>query len=466
MTAIDSTTDEARSQLSLGTAAARQLATTTKTKPQMQEISPRWLLRVLPWVETQGGAFRVNRRTTYAVGDGRLSFAATGAEVEVIARELSELPPLREFTDEDSLTALAHAFEQREYGPGEVIVEFGSRIDDVILIAHGKVSKTGIGEYGDDTALGVSADGDYLGEQLLLDPPESIWEYTAKATTQCTALVLNRQALTELLERTEPLRAHLDDVRTRPKPPQNKAGEAAIELASGHVGEEDLPGTYVDYEASPREYELSVAQTILRVHSRVSDLYSNPMDQTEQQLRLTIEALRERQESELINNREFGLLHNADFGQRIYTRTGPPTPDDFDELITRRRKSRYLLAHPKAIAAFGRECVRKGIHPETSVVEGQRVHSWRGVPLLPCNKIPISKTNTTSVIVMRTGLDDEGVIGLRQTGLPDEVEPGLNVRFMGMNDKAVISYLVSTYYSAAVLVPDALGVLENVELGG
>jgi hypothetical protein len=37
---------------------------------------------------------------------------------------------------------------------------------------------------------------------------------------------------------------------------------------------------------------------------------------------------------------------------------------------------------------------------------------------------------------------------------------------MGISDKAVISYLVSTYYSVAVLVPDALGVLENVELGG
>ena len=36
-----------------------------------------------------------------------------------------------------------------------------------------------------------------------------------------------------------------------------------------------------------------------------------------EQLRLTIEALRERQEHELINNREFGLLHNADFKQRV-----------------------------------------------------------------------------------------------------------------------------------------------------
>jgi hypothetical protein len=36
---------------------------------------------------------------------------------------------------------------------------------------------------------------------------------------------------------------------------------------------------------------------------------------------------------------------------------------------------------------------------------------------------------------------------------------------MGINERAIISYLVSAYYSCAVLVPDALGVLEDVELG-
>ena len=43
-------------QLSLGTAAARNLATTTKTQPQMQGISSRWLLRILPWVQVDGTA--------------------------------------------------------------------------------------------------------------------------------------------------------------------------------------------------------------------------------------------------------------------------------------------------------------------------------------------------------------------------------------------------------------------------
>jgi hypothetical protein len=68
------------------------------------------------------------------------------------------------------------------------------------------------------------------------------------------------------------------------------------------------------------------------------------------------------------------------------------------------------------------------------------------------------------MLLMRTGEHNQGVVGLHQTGIPDEYQPSLSVRFMGINDKAVINYLVSAYYSAAVLVPDALGILENVEI--
>ncbi len=57
------------------------------------------------------------------------------------------------------------------------------------------------------------------------------------------------------------------------------------------------------------------------------------------------------------------------------------------------------------------------------------------------------------------------MIGLCPAGLPDEYEPGLNVRFMGINEKAILQYLVSAYHSVAILIPDALGVLENVQLG-
>src|ERR1700759_3822444 len=94
-------------QTSLATGAARKLAPTTKSVPQMQGISSRWLLKVLPWVQVSGGVYRVNRRLSYACGDGRVSFPTTGARVQVIPQELAELPMLRGFDDIDVLQALA-----------------------------------------------------------------------------------------------------------------------------------------------------------------------------------------------------------------------------------------------------------------------------------------------------------------------------------------------------------------------
>ncbi|MGX2994603.1 family 2B encapsulin nanocompartment shell protein [Streptomyces sp. JNUCC 64] len=453
-----------RPQRSLGTAAARNLATTTKTAPQMQEISSRWLLRTLPWVAVQGGAYRVNRRLTYAVGDGRVTFVQTGDSVRVIPAELGELPLLREYPDEGVLAELADRCEQRRYAPGELLTSFGNPSGEVFLLAHGRVERIGTGPYGDDAVLDVLADGAYFGERALSDA-DAIWEYTARAATDCTVLVLPHAAFQEVADRSPSLRAHLDALRAAPGHRANRYGEREIELSAGHVGEAPLPGTFVDYELSPREYELSAAQTILRVHSRVADLYSRPMNQTEHQLRLTVEALKERQEHEMVNNREFGLLHNCAYEQRVQPHDGAPTPDDLDELLSRRRGSKLFLAHPGAIAAFGRECSRRGLVPDTVEVSGVRIPTWRGVPIFPCDKIPVTEARTTSIICMRTGEDDGGVVGLHQPGIPDEIEPSLSVRFMGIDEKAIVSYLVTTYYSAAVLVPDALGILENVEIG-
>ncbi|MFD9162110.1 family 2B encapsulin nanocompartment shell protein [Streptomyces sp. NPDC059558] len=450
-------------QSSLSTAAARNLASTTKSAPQMQEITSRWLLRMLPWVETKGGTYRVNRRLTYTVGDGTIEFVQDGANVRVIPRELGELALLRGFEDDDVLTALAGRCVQRDFRAGEVIVERGTPAEQIHLIAHGRISQTSVGKYGDDVAVAVLADGARFGENALLDA-DATWDYTATAETPGILLTLSRGDFASVLAAAPQLQAHIDRFSMLPQQRQNKHGEAEIAMSAGHTGEAELPGAFVDYELKPREYELSIAQTVLRIHTRVADLYNGPHNQTEEQLRLTIEALRERQEHELINNRDFGLLHNAAFKQRIQTHSGPPTPDDLDELLCRRRGSKFFLAHPRTIAAIGREFNARGLYPDHVDVGGQQVPAWRGVPILPCNKIPISKENTSSVLVMRTGEDNQGVIGLRQTGLPEEYEPGLSVRFMGISEQAIISYLVTTYFSAAILVPDALGVLENVQI--
>jgi CRP-like cAMP-binding protein len=466
-TAAATGADEARAaapgRQSLSTEAARNLATTTKTPPQMQGISSRWLLKVLPWVQVSGGTYRVNRRLSFVVGDGKLTFSNVGDRVSVVPEELGEIPVLRDFDDTETLAALAGRCEQREYAAGETIAAAGSAAEHVVLIAHGKVSRRVQGKYGNEGRLGLLADGDFFGEEGLLGEPGT-WAYTARAETRVIALLLPRRAFEQTLSASPALNEHVRAFQTRKSIPRNRSGEAEIEVSSGHSGEPDLPRTFADYELNPREYELSVAQTVLRVHTRVADLYNQPMNQVEQQLKLTVEALRERQEHELVNNREFGLLHNADMRQRVQTHSGPPTPDDLDELLSRRRETKVLLAHPKAIAAFARQCTKAGIYPTGIEFLGHRVPAWRDVPLLPCNKIPIAEDHTTSILAMRLGEDNQGVVGLHQTGIPDEYQPSLSVRFMGINEQAVMSYLVSAYYSAAVLVPDALGVLENVEL--
>jgi hypothetical protein len=230
----------------------------------------------------------------------------------------------------------------------------------------------------------------------------------------------------------------------------------------------ELPISYVDYVEKPREYVLSSIKSIVGVHSRISDLFSSPHDQVKEQLRLVVENLKERQEYELVNNADYGLLKNAAPGQRLPTRKGAPTPDDLDELLTRVWKEpAFFVAHPRAIAAFGRECTRRGNPPHTVHIFGNPFMTWRGVPIVPCDKLPISgnKGNgKTSILLMRTGEAKQGVVGLFQAALPGEVSPGLSVKFMGIDATTIASYLVSLYCSAAVLTEDALGVLENVEV--
>ena len=239
----------------------------------------------------------------------------------------------------------------------------------------------------------------------------------------------------------------------------------AIEVDCSNKDERELPATFVDYEEWGREYVLNAVNTVVDVHTRVSDLYSSPHNQIREQLRLTIEVVKERQESELLNNKEYGLLNNVADSQKVKSRTGAPTPDDLDELLTKVWKEpAFFLAHPRAIAAFGRECTRRGVPPPTISMFGSQFLTWRGVPLIPTDKLKITG-GKTSILLLRTGESRQGVVGLYQPNLPGQQSMGLSVRFMGINHKAIASYLVSLYCSLAVLTDDALAVLENVDVG-
>jgi encapsulin shell SprI-like protein len=249
--------------------------------------------------------------------------------------------------------------------------------------------------------------------------------------------------------------------------------DSAPDVICGQKDEKALPDSYIDYDPKPREYTLCGINSVVNVHTRVSDLYSNPFDQIREQLRLNIENVKENQENELINNTDYGLLNNVPTSQRIQTRKGAPTPDDLDDLLTKVWKEpSFFLAHPRAIAAFGRECTRRGVPPPTVTLFGTPFLTWRGIPLVPTDKLHVDGKKTpkgsagkTNILLLRVGEKKQGVIGLFQPGLPGEQTPGLSVRFMGIDNRAIASYLISLYCSAAVLVDDAIASLEDVEVG-
>ena len=143
---------------------------------------------------------------------------------------------------------------------------------------------------------------------------------TVRTLTPCVLLSLSRKdldsALGEVPNWNEEFQKAVAEYLER-RSMVNRYGERNIDLVSGFAENIEIPETFVDYSAKPREYPLSTVQTIVRVHTRVSDLYNGPYDQLEEQMRLTIEGIKERQEWELVNSQRFGLLRSVDPSMRI-----------------------------------------------------------------------------------------------------------------------------------------------------
>ena len=442
-------------QRSVTTATARRLATTTKTAPQMGSITPRLLLKLLPWVQVSGGTFRVNRTKVELRKSERLPIQYLNGEPSFSAKSLKAIPLFSEFED-DIVDRLARSFETKEVEIGKLFVEEGKDKQKFFIVASGQAEVISKGPHGEELRIALLGDGEYFGEADLLDDAEST--VSVRAITPTVFLGLKLKELEKFIKEVPDFRETFGkavDKQLRLKATVNDHGEKHIDLVSGHEEDNIIPETYIDYEENPTEYSLNTLQTVVRVHTRVSDLYNNPYNQLEEQLRLSIESIKERQEWELINNKQFGLLAAANPAYRITTRYGAPTPDDLDELLSLVWKEpAFFIAHPRAIAAFEREC------------------TWRGVPLIPSDKVEVEGqyltgrgVGTTKIILVRVGEKNQGVIGLHQSGIPGEIAPSLSARLMGLDKFGVASYLLTKYFSLASLTDDAIAVLENVEVG-
>ena len=460
-------------QRSVTTATARNLANTTKTSPKMMSITPRWSLSLLPWVQVDGGTYRVNRTKVELSKAERIGVDVTGEKASFAPESLRSVPLFSKLSD-TIIGRMASRFSTANVSLGNKLLVEGEDRSDFFIIAQGQVEVLSKGVHGSDLRLALLSEGEYFGESdLVSDKPSDV---TIRTITPCVLLTLSRRDLDAALAEEPNLLEEFRRAITEHQELQstvNRYGERNIDLVSGFAENVEIPETFVDYSEHPREYSLSAVQTVVRVHTRVSDLYNDPYDQLQEQMRLTIEGIKERQEWDLINSKKFGLLHSADPAMRISTRYGAPTPDDLDELLALVwKKPAFFLAHPKAIAAFERECTWRGTPPPTIDLFGTPVITWRGIPLVPCDKLEVKSNyrsnqwyGTTSILLLRTGEADQGVVGLHQAGIPGEIMPSLSARLMGLDSLGVASYLLTLYFSCAVLTDDALGVLENVEVG-
>jgi CRP-like cAMP-binding protein len=457
--------------LSLSAPAARNLATATVTVPQNAARTPRWLHKLLPWVDIDGGVYRVNRRKILVGKAGLIGVELDGKKARLKTESLRGIP-LFSALDDEALSTVAAEFATEHHDLGKVITKEGDAGKKLYVVAKGKLELFVEGPHGGKLRQGLLGEGAFYGDDALLGESKVP---AIKALTAVTLLTLDR-AKFDALKRKAGIRTAIEEALAKREAAQAKAneyGEALIDLLTVQGGEPKLPTTFVDYEEDPREYHLNTIQTVLQTHTRVTDLYSNKIDQLREQVRLTVEAVKEWEEWELINNPDFGLLREVAPSQRIPTRSGPPTPDDLDELLSLVwKKPAFFLAHPKAIAAFGRECTRRGVPPPTVNLFGSPFITWRGVPLVPSDKLLINghshvggTLGSTSILLLRVGEGEQGVVGLQKTGVTGEVEPGLSVRYMGTNENSIASHLVTRYFSTAVLTDDAIARLDNVLIG-
>ncbi|SES42854.1 hypothetical protein SAMN04487983_10536 [Streptomyces sp. yr375] len=145
---------------------------------------------------------------------------------------------------------------------------------EAYLVVHGRFTRFTAGKYGEEEIVGVVSGGDQLGDEAV-GQDDPLWLSSVRAETSGVLVALPWDVLREFVGRVPSLAAHLEAYAARQRLPMNRKGEADLPVRAGHTGEPTLSTGFVDYERAPREYELSLTQTVLKVHTRVADLYDN-----------------------------------------------------------------------------------------------------------------------------------------------------------------------------------------------
>ncbi|MDH5403767.1 MAG: hypothetical protein OEY49_14820 [Candidatus Heimdallarchaeota archaeon] len=273
-------------------------------------------------------------------------------------------------------------------------------------------------------------------------------------------------------------------------PIQKTVSTSVLDLPTGnlsvkhsHIEGSLLDISYAQYDQNPKEIVLQPIQTVVKFHTRVQSLYANKHNQLLTQLGLAADVIYENKENLLFNHPEFGLLNNVSPSLHI-KEDGPPTPNLLDDMLSRVWKMPdFFVMHMEALQSFHAEANKLGIKLETKQIWGSTFTCWRGLPIFPTNKLYLlteeEKKNSdkksysektkyevddrhrgeshTSILLCRAGEPKQGIVSLYPKGMEgSKMFPLIEVDFMGLDERSVASYLVSTYAAIAVLTPGAI----------
>jgi len=143
--------------------AARNLTHTDKTNPMLVALSPKYLLKLLPWKEVPGGTLRVNRTKLILKGTGLVTIEFGDGGMPVITPEAFRQIPLFYELQPELIEAMVSKLKLQHFERGAEIIVEGEDRDTLFILANGKAELVKLGPQGEELTLKIIGPGEYLG---------------------------------------------------------------------------------------------------------------------------------------------------------------------------------------------------------------------------------------------------------------------------------------------------------------
>lgn len=184
-------------QRSVTTATARKLANTTKTAPQMGSITPRLLLKLLPWVQVESGTYRVNRTKVELKKGERIAVEYLDGVPSFQAKSLRSIPVFSHI-DEDVVRRIARRFVTEEVELGSYLIQEGKERQKFFIVASGQAEVISKGIHGEELRIALLSEGEYFGEADLLS--DSLSSVTVRSITPSVFFTLQSSELENIIK--------------------------------------------------------------------------------------------------------------------------------------------------------------------------------------------------------------------------------------------------------------------------